>query len=137
MPRTPGAPLPQAADHADCEEEAPGAGPGTCDADQQGSIPAGLTPLAPLWAPLGTGSPHPMAPAHLGALAAQAEPAAMPMRDGSLQEDTADDTLWLLSWNLRNGLVPPDRSLEDTLWWRQGPAACTDKEHLISGMQPI
>ena len=46
------------------------------------------------------------------------------------------DALWLLSWNLRNGLVPPDRSLQDTLRRRRGPAACTDKEHLITGMLP-
>ena len=75
-------PPPQAADHADGDEEAPGAAPGTGGAAQQGSIPAGLAPLAPLWAPLGTGSPHPMAPAHPGALAAPADPAAMPMWDG-------------------------------------------------------
>ena len=48
----------------------------------------------------------------------------------------AGDVLWLLSWNLRNGLVQPDRSLRDTLRRRRGPAACTDKEHLISGMLP-
>ena len=46
------------------------------------------------------------------------------------------DALWLLSWNLRSGLVPPDRSLRDTLRQRRGPAACTDKEHLITGMLP-
>ena len=46
------------------------------------------------------------------------------------------DALWLLSWNLRNGVVPPDRSLRDTLRRRRGPAACTDKEHLITGMLP-
>ena len=46
------------------------------------------------------------------------------------------DALWLLSWNLRNGLVPPDRSLRDTLRRRRGPAACTDKEQLITGMLP-
>ena len=74
-------PPPQAADHADGDEEAPGAAPGTGGAAQQGSIPAGLAPLAPLWAPLGTGSPHPMAPVHPRALAAPADPAAMPMRD--------------------------------------------------------
>ena len=74
-------PPPQAADHADGDEEAPGAAPGTGGAARQGSIPAGLAPLAPLGAPLGTGSPHPMAPAHLGALAAPADQAAMPMRD--------------------------------------------------------
>ena len=48
----------------------------------------------------------------------------------------AGDALWLLSWNLRNGLVPPDGSLRDTLRRRRGPAACTDKEHLITGMLP-
>ena len=72
---------PQAAGHAEGEEEASGAAPGAGDAAQQGSIPAGLAPLAPLWAPLGTGSPHPMAPAHPGDLAATADPAAVPMRD--------------------------------------------------------
>ena len=46
------------------------------------------------------------------------------------------DALWLLSWNLCNGLVPPDQSLQDTLRRRRGPAACTDKEHLITGMLP-
>ena len=75
-------PPPQVADHTDGEEEAPGAAPGTRSAAQQGSIPAGLAPLAPLWAPLGTGTPHPIAQAHPGALAAPADPAAMPMRDG-------------------------------------------------------
>ena len=59
-------PPPQAADHADGDEKAPKAAPGSSGAAQQGSIPAGLAPLAPLWAPLGTGSPHPMAPAHPG-----------------------------------------------------------------------
>ena len=48
----------------------------------------------------------------------------------------AGDGLWLLSWNLRNGLVPPDRSLRDTLRQPWVPAACTDKEHLITGMLP-
>ena len=73
-------PPPQAADHADSNDKAPGAVPGTGGAAQQESIPAGLAPLAPRWAPLGTGS-HPMAPAHTDALAAPADPAAMPMRD--------------------------------------------------------
>ena len=75
-------PPPQAADHADGDEGAPGAAPGTGGAAQQGSISAGLAPLATVWAPPGTGSPHPMAPALPGALAAPADPAAMPMRDG-------------------------------------------------------
>ena len=98
--------------------------------------PRGAGPMAPLWAPLGTGSPHPMAPAHPGALDAAADPAAMPMRDGRLQEDTADDALWLLSWNPSNGLIPPDGSLRDRFRRRRGPAACTDKAHLITGMLP-
>ena len=71
----------RAAGHAEGEVEAPGAAPGTGGAAQQGSIPAGLAPLAPLWAPLGAGSPHPMSPAHPGDLAAPADPAAMAMRD--------------------------------------------------------
>ena len=74
-------PPPQAAGHTEGEEEAPGAAPGAGGAAQQGSIPAGLAPLAPLWAPLGAGSPHPMAPGHPGDLAAPADPAAMRMRD--------------------------------------------------------
>ena len=74
-------PPPQAAGHAEGEEEAPRAAPGAGGAAQQGSIPAGLAPLAPLGAPLRAGSPHPMAPAHPGDLAAPADPAAMPMRD--------------------------------------------------------
>ena len=57
-------PPPQAAGHAEGKGEAPGAAPGASGAAQQGSIPAGMAPLAPLWAPLGTDSPHPMAPAH-------------------------------------------------------------------------
>ena len=118
-------PPPQAAGHAEGKEEAPGPAPGAGGAAQQGSIPAGLAPLAPLWAPLGAGFQHLMAPAHPGDLAAPADPAAMTMRDS-----------WLLSWNLRNGLIPPDRSLRDTLRRRRGPAACTDKEHLITGMLP-
>ena len=75
-------PPPRAADGADGDEEAPQTAPGTGSTAQQGSIPAGLAPLAPLWAPLGTSSPHLMAPAHPGALAAPADPAATPMRDG-------------------------------------------------------
>ena len=82
-------PPPQAADHADGDEEAPGAAPGTGGAALPGSmsIPSGLAPLAPLappvpraplWAPLGTGSAD---AAHPDALAALANPAAMPMRD--------------------------------------------------------
>ena len=74
-------PPPQVAGHAEGEEEAPGAAPGAGGAAQQGSIPAGLAPLAPLWSLLGTGSPHPMAPAHPGDLAAPADRAAMRMRD--------------------------------------------------------
>ena len=74
-------PPPQASGHAEGEEEAPGAAPGTRGGAQQGSIPAGPAPLAPLWAPLKTGSPHPMAPAHPGDLAAPADPAAMPIWD--------------------------------------------------------
>ena len=74
-------PPPMAAGHAEGEEEAPGAAPGSGGAAQQGSIPAGLAPLVPLWAPLGAGSPHLMSPAHPGDLAAPADPAAMPMRD--------------------------------------------------------
>ena len=80
-------PPPQAAEDADGDEGAPGAAPGTGGAAQPGSIPAGLAPLAPLappapqsplWAPLGTGSAD---VAHPDALAAPADPAAMPMRD--------------------------------------------------------
>ena len=82
-------PPPQAADHAYGDEEGPGAAPGTGGAAPPGSmsIPAGLAPLAPLappvpraplWAPLGTGSAD---AAHPDALAAPANPAAMPMRD--------------------------------------------------------
>ena len=74
-------PPPQAAGHAEGEEEAPRAAPGAGGAAQQGSIPAGLAPLASLWAPLGAGSPQSMAPDHPGDLAAPADPAAMPMRD--------------------------------------------------------
>ena len=83
------APPPQAADHADGGEEAPGAAPGAGGAAPPGSmsIPAGLAPLAPLtppvpraplWALLGTGSAD---AAHPDALAAPANPAAMPTRD--------------------------------------------------------
>ena len=78
-------PPPQAVGHAAAPGEegeasaaAPGAAHGTA---HQGSIPAGLHPLVPLWAPLGAGSPHPMAPTHPGDLAAPADPVAMPVRD--------------------------------------------------------
>ena len=74
-------PPPKAAGHAAApgeEGEASNAAPGASGAAHQGSIPAGL---APLWPPLGAGSPHPMAPAHPGDLAAPADPAAMPARD--------------------------------------------------------
>ena len=49
-------------------------------AGHQESIPAGLA-NAPLWAPLGAGSPYPMALAPPADLAAPADPAAMPVRD--------------------------------------------------------
>ena len=73
-------PPPKAAGHAE-GQEAPRAAPGAGGAAQQGNIPAGLAPLAPLWAPLGAGPAQPMALAHLGDLAAQADPAAMLMLD--------------------------------------------------------
>ena len=60
--------------------EAANAVPGAGSAAYQGFNPAGLA-AAPLWAPLGAGSPHPMAPAPPGDLAAPADPAAMPVRD--------------------------------------------------------
>ena len=50
-------PPPQVADHADGDEEAPGAAPGTGGAAQPGSIPAGLAPLAPLGSPGPPGPP--------------------------------------------------------------------------------
>ena len=68
-------PPPQAADHADGDEEAPGAAPGTGGAGQPGSIPVGLAPLAPLTPPGSADAAQP------DALAAPANPAAMPMRD--------------------------------------------------------
>ena len=74
-------PHPQAAGHVAApgeEEEAADAAPGAGGAAQQRSIPAGL---APLWARLGASSPHPMARANPGDLAAPADPAAMPVRD--------------------------------------------------------
>ena len=66
-------PPPQAVDHADGDEEAPGAAPGTGGAAQPGSIPAGLAPLAPLWAPAGDGlAPH--GPGALGCPGCAGEP---------------------------------------------------------------
>ena len=75
-------PPPRAAGHADSEHRDTQSGPGNQRCGPTRVHPRGIGPLAPLWAPLGTGSPHPMAPAHQGALAAPADPAAMPMRDG-------------------------------------------------------
>ena len=63
------------------EAEAPAAAPEAGGAAQQGSLPAKLAALAPLWVPPGVGSPHPIAPASPGDLAAPADPAAMPIRD--------------------------------------------------------
>ena len=98
------------------------------------SIPAGLA-AALLWAPLGTGSPNPLAPAPPQEVAAQADPVAPPpVRDSLLQVDEADDAIWVLSWDLRNSLVPADKSRRDTLRRPRGPAACTAKEYLITGM---
>ena len=77
-------PPPQVAGRAaapEDEEEAPRAAPEAGGAAQKGSIPAGLAFLAPLWVPLGAGSPHPMALAHPGDLAAPSDRAAMPIRD--------------------------------------------------------
>ena len=53
------------------------ANPGDGNVASQGSIPAGLA-AAPLWAPLGVGSPHPLAPPSPRDLAAPADPAALP-----------------------------------------------------------
>ena len=71
----------QAPDNVASPERGEGAAdavPGAGGAAQQESISAGLSPL---WAPLGAGSPQPMAPAPHGDLAAPAEPAAMPGKD--------------------------------------------------------
>ena len=53
-------PPPQAADHADGDEEGPRAAPGAGGAAQQGSIPAGLAPLGPSVGPAGNrlSAPH-------------------------------------------------------------------------------
>ena len=88
-------PLPQAASNA----AAPGEGeavpdappreePPLTEADQgdggaahHRSVPAGLA-VVPLWAPLGAGSPVPLAPVPPGDLAARADPAEpLPVRD--------------------------------------------------------
>ena len=77
-------PPPRGACHAAApgeEEEASDAAPGASGAAHQGSIPARLAPLAPLWAPLGAGSRHPMVPAQPRDLASPADPAAMRARD--------------------------------------------------------
>ena len=62
-------------------EEASNPAPGAGGAAHQGSRPASLAALAPLWAPMGAGCHHTMAPAHPGDLAALADPAAMPAGD--------------------------------------------------------
>ena len=111
-------------------------GPGVGGAAHQGSIPAGLA-TTPLWPPLGAATPEPLAPAPPGHLAALADPATMPLNNSCHQDDAAADALWLLSWNLCNSLVPPDRSLRDTLRGRWRPAVCIDKEHLKTGMLPL
>ena len=80
MPRTPGAPRPRRLATQKARRRHPERPLGAGGAAQHGSIPAGLAPLSPLWAPLGTGSPHPLAPAQPGDLPAPADPAAMPMR---------------------------------------------------------
>ena len=55
-------PPPQAAGHAEGEEEAPGVAPGAGVAAQQGSIPAGLAPSGPPVGPAGNGLPTPHGP---------------------------------------------------------------------------
>ena len=80
-PIHPAPPPPQAPDNVAAPEggeEAAKAAPAAGGAAHQGSIPARL---APLWAPLLAGSPHPMAPAPPGSLGAPADPVAMPVRD--------------------------------------------------------
>ena len=125
----------QAAVHAEGEEEAPGAAPRAGGAAQQGSIPAGLAPLAcgPRWeqAPHTPWTRHTQQTWRLQRTQRQS-------RFGTADSRrTRRTTPYGCSYgNLRIGLVPPDRSLRDTLWRRQGPAACTDKEHLITGMLP-
>ena len=83
-PVCPAPPPPKAAGHATAsreEEEASHAASGAGSAAHQGFMPAGLAALATLWAPLGASSPHPMAQAHPGYLAAPADPTATPAPD--------------------------------------------------------
>ena len=81
FPVPPAPPPPQAVGHVAApgeEEEVSNAATGAGGAAHRGSIPAGL---APLWAPVGAGSPQPTAPAHPEDLAAPADPASMPVRN--------------------------------------------------------
>ena len=80
-PRTPGAPRPRRPTTQTAMRRHPGRPRGLAVRANQGPSLAPLAPLAPrapLWAPLGTGSAD---AAHPDALAAPANPAAMPMRD--------------------------------------------------------
>ena len=100
----------------------------------QRSIPAGLGRCPPVGPP-GGGLPGPHGPSAPSGPGGPSRPRGAAAREGQkTQEDAADDALWPLSWNLRYGLVPPDRSLRERLRRRQGLAACTDKEHLITSM---
>ena len=81
MPRTPGAPRPRRLATQKARRRHPEWPRGLAVQPNKDPSPQDWPPMAPLWAPLGTGSPHPMAPAHQGDLAAPGDPAVMPMRD--------------------------------------------------------
>ena len=129
-------PTPKAADHADGKEEAPRAAPGTGSAAQQGSIPAGLAPLAPSVGPAGNGLPAPHGPGAPGS------PGCPSGRSGNADAGGLTPG----GHSGRRPMAPlmepaqrpcaADRSHRDTLRRRRGPAACIDKEHLITGMLP-
>ena len=99
----------------------------------RGSSPRDWPPCGPPW----ERAPHTPWPRHTpGTWLPHRIPRPCRRRTADSRGGGAGDALLLLSWNLRNGLVPLDLSLQDTVRRRRGPAACTDKEPLITGIPP-
>ena len=126
-------PPPQAADHADDDEEAPGAAPGTSDAAQQGSIPAGLAPLDPLWA-RALRTPWPRRTREPWLPQRTQRQCGCGTADSRRTRRTTpyDSSRGTCATALSRQTGPSGTRSSGA----RGPAACTDKEHLITGMLP-
>ena len=136
MPRTPGAPRPKRPATRRAGRRRPERPRGLAVQHNKDQSPRDGPPAPPLWAPLGAGSPPSMAQHTQETWLLQRTQRQCRSGTADSRGGAADDALWLLSWNLRHGLDPPDWSPRDTLRRGRWPADCTDKDHLITGMLP-